>query len=142
MPRARKYEYDGKQYDSKAELDFAKYLEVCTGSPASRTREARSLPYRVPERQRRYLPDFIDGSLVLEYKGRLDKDDRDKLLFVRETNPGIKIVLIFQRPTNKIRKGSPTSYGEWATKNGFEWYCNTIPKDHLLGLIEEYGRLG
>ena len=35
---------------------------------------------------------------------------------------------------SKIRKGSPTTYGEWATKKGFiwaDWKTQKIPKDWL-----------
>ena len=29
--------------------------------------------------------------------------------------------MLFMNANNKIRKGSPTTYGEWATKKGFIW---------------------
>ena len=50
--------------------------------------------------------------------------DRKKLLSVRTCNPDIDLRLWFERSSNKLSSIAKTTYGEWATKNGFKWYDN------------------
>lgn len=83
--------------------------------------ETLKIKYVVPSRVATYTPDFIlaDGR-ILEIKGRLTAADRKKLVAVKEENPSINIVLVFQRPRNTIYKGSSTTCEEWAIGAGFE----------------------
>lgn len=85
--------------------------------------EPFKMPFTQPEKRRNYTPDFeIQANcLLIEAKGKLTKDDRDKLIWVREQHPRKKIVILFQNAQNKLRKGSRTSYADWATKNGFDY---------------------
>jgi hypothetical protein len=69
------------------------------------------------------LTDFTvdeNEDLVFETKGRLTREDRSKLRYIRASNPNIRIILVFSEPKNKIIRGSPTTYEAWAKANGFE----------------------
>jgi predicted nuclease of restriction endonuclease-like RecB superfamily len=71
-----------------------------------------------------YTPDFDlyngDKKIFIEYKGKLDPATRKKLLAVRGSNPDMEVYLVFEKGSNKIRKGSKTSYMDWCKKNGFK----------------------
>lgn len=72
-----------------------------------------------------YTPDFIPkhGPIILESKGFFHNsvEDRKKLVLVKKQHPGLDIRLVFQKASTPIRKGSKTTYGDWATKEGFLW---------------------
>lgn len=85
--------------------------------------ELDSYKYIQPAIERTYTPDFKTGrfKIYIETKGKLDLESRKKMIWFKECNPSIRIIFLFQNPDVKIRKGSKTSYGDWATTNGFEW---------------------
>ena len=76
-----------------------------------------------------YKPDWTikykDGTIYLEAKGLLDYETRRKMVQVKREHPEKDIRIIFMR-NQKVRKGSPTTYVEWATKNGFP--CSVYPE--------------
>lgn len=80
---------------------------------------------------RTYTPDFYfpETDVYVETKGHLDKGDRVKMLLVKEQNPELDIRFVFFRAANKIYKGSKTTYGDWATKHGFQWAEGSIPEE-------------
>lgn len=80
---------------------------------------------------RTYTPDFYipATSIYIEAKGVLTKDDRVKMLLVKEQNPEYDIRIVFMNARNKIYKGSKTTYAAWADRHGFEWAEGTIPKE-------------
>jgi hypothetical protein len=96
--------------------------------------ESFKVPYVVPSRNAKYLPDFpvADRTILLEGKGWFKAKDRQKLIHIRESNPGIDIRLVFERAQNKLYKGSPTTYAQWADDHGFLW-CDkgTIPPEWI-----------
>lgn len=99
--------------------------------------ETRKFPFVQPAKKRNYTPDFelSETGLFVECKGKLTKEERDKLLWIKETYPDLPFVLLFMRAKNPIRKGSKTTYGAWATESGIEWYDwerGGIPKERLL----------
>lgn len=108
------------KYKSKFEINIAKQL---TKKKVRFEYEPFKMPFTQPEKRRSYLPDFEikANSLLIEAKGKLTKEDRDKLVWVREQHPGKKVVLLFMNAFNRLRKNSPTTYADWATKNGFDW---------------------
>lgn len=65
-----------------------------------------------------YKPDFIDGKVYYEAKGRFTSQDRTKLLAVKAAHPAKDIRLIFQE-NRKLSKKSDTRYKDWADKHGF-----------------------
>lgn len=84
-------------------------------------------------RPRRYVPDFLirtasGKEIYIECKGHMDLDDRKKILATAEQH-GIDIRLVFQKPGNKIRKGSKTSYALWCEKNGIPWAKDYVPEE-------------
>lgn len=72
-----------------------------------------------------YTPDFISKHtpIILETKGFFHDsvEDRKKLVMVKKQHPEWDIRLVFERASTPIRKGSKTTYGDWATKEGFQW---------------------
>ena len=80
---------------------------------------------------RTYTPDFYfpETDVYVETKGYLDKGDRVKMILVKEQNPDMDIRFVFIRASNKIYKGSKTTYGSWATKHGFQWAEGSIPEE-------------
>lgn len=89
--------------------------------------ESMVVPFVQPEKKRKYKPDFIittknAGVCIVEAKGRLTRADRQKLIMVRESNPKLHIILLFQNASIPIQKGSKTTYGDWCDDNGFEYY--------------------
>lgn len=77
----------------------------------------------------------MHDKVIFETKGRLVADDRKKLIRVKESHPDYRIILVFERPNNKIRKGSPTTYSDWATKNGFEWMAIKAVKENPTSIL-------
>jgi hypothetical protein len=87
--------------------------------------ETETLNYIVPERKAKYTPDFIftkkNGQLMyIETKGRWTSIDRLKMKHVLASNPDIDIRMVFQAPTQKISKGSKTTYESYAIKLGIK----------------------
>ena len=75
-----------------------------------------------------YRPDFLLNGFAIEVKGKLTAEVRRKLLAVMRSNPDKKLYLVFERANNKIRGGSKTTYGDWATKAGIPWSEHTPDK--------------
>jgi hypothetical protein len=59
--------------------------------------EGEKVPFLIPACQAKYLPDFRLGNVILESKGWFGKGakERQKLVFVRDSNPGLDIRLVF-----------------------------------------------
>ena len=97
--------------------------EQLTAAKVSFDYEGTRVAFTVPERKAKYLPDFRVGNIVIETKGYFGKGaaGRQKLLFVRDSNPHLDIRLIFGRATNKIYAGSTTTYADWADAHSFKW---------------------
>lgn len=94
--------------------------------------ETEKISYTVPEKNRNYIPDFIlPNGIYVEAKGRLTLADRQKMVWVKKSNPDLDIRFVFQRKNNYIRKGSKTTYADWAEKNGFPYAEGTIPDEWL-----------
>lgn len=96
------------------------------------TFETEKIKWMPPVKEKTYLPDFLleklDGSIMyIETKGVLTISDRVKLVCIKEQHPDIDLRIVFQNANNKIRKGSPTSYKDWARKVGIKWSEKTIP---------------
>lgn len=120
------------KYRSKFESNFAGSLRK---KGVKFDYEKDKYPYIQPAKNRVYTPDFVlESGLIVECKGKLTHEERDKFLWIKEAYPNMPLIILFMRAKNKIRKGSPTSYGDWATKHGFEWYdweTGGIPAERL-----------
>lgn len=96
--------------------------------------EGDHLKYTMPAVPRKYTPDFwLDSKTFIEVKGKLDLATRKKMEQVRAQHPGMTMILAFGKPSNKLYKGSKTSYADWADKNGFLW-CDTDNLDLVIGM--------
>ena len=123
------------KYKSKFESNFARSLSA---QKVKFGYEVKKFPFVQPAKKRNYTPDFFipEADLFVECKGKLTKEERDKLLWIRETYPELSLVICFMRARNYIRKGSKTTYADWATAEGFEWYDwerGGIPSERLKG---------
>ena len=94
------------------------------------------LDYIIPHT---YEVDFIhpeDPNTLIEVKGRFETSaEASKYVHIQKCNPDYKIVFLFENhklpiPGRTKRKdGTIQSHGEWATKNGFEWWSvDNIPE--------------
>lgn len=108
------------RYRNKLEISIGEQL---SDAGVSFEYEPRNIPYIVPARDAKYLPDFWAGNIILEGKGYFydSARDRQKLILVKEANPQLSIRIVFSDANKKIYKGSKTTYGKWATDHGFMW---------------------
>ena len=92
-----------------------------------------------------YNPDFSKGDVHIEVKGRFrTSGEASKYISVRDCNPGIILIFVFQSGTTPMpaarrrRDGTKFTMGEWADKNGFLWLNEDEVSDkkikELLGL--------
>lgn len=94
--------------------------------------ETLKISYEQPAKQRTYTPDFIlPNGIVVETKGLLRTEDRQKHKWVQEQHPDLDIRFIFSNSNSKIRKGSPTTYAMWCEKNNFLYADKIIPEEWL-----------
>ena len=94
--------------------------------------ESDKFKYTQPATLHTYTPDFrVNDKLFIETKGRLTASDRKKMIMVRDQHPGVLFIIVFQNWSNKLSKLSKTTYREWANKNGFLCYNNTLPDTYL-----------
>ena len=101
--------------------------------PETVTYEPDRLKFKQPEAIRTYIPDWkVRDGVYIETKGKLTVDDRKKMKWVKEQYPDYIFYIFFQNARVKLRKGSKTSYGDWATKAGFIW------SDKRAGLPAEW----
>jgi hypothetical protein len=118
-----------------AEVIFdANFIE---GQPIDALYESQTFEYPVKE-TRKYTPDWVitrtksnRRPLYIEYKGVLDKVSRKKLKLVKKHHPNMDLRIVFQNASNKIYRGSKTTYGKWADQHGFIWADNVLPKEWL-----------
>jgi len=94
--------------------------------------EDTTIEYIIPERKSKYTVDFtLPNGILVETKGRLTLQDRQKMIFVKKQHPVLDIRLVFQSANAKLSKGSKTTYAQWAEKNGFKWAEKFIPESWL-----------
>lgn len=88
------------------------------------------LRYTIPEQSKLYLVDFglQDNRILVEVKGRFDSKDRQKMKWVKLSNPDLDIRFVFANPNTKIRKGSETTYGMWCDQYGFPYAAKEVPE--------------
>jgi hypothetical protein len=131
MPRGLLFE---PKYRNRTEKAVGTQLENA-GVPFAY--ESIKLPYTVPERVAKYLPDFpiTDSPIILEVKGWFGRNgakERQKMVLLKEQYPHLDFRLVFTDANKKLYKGSKTTYAAWADENGLKW-CDkaTIPASWL-----------
>jgi hypothetical protein len=117
-------------YKSKWEHTIAQQLD---DNKLPNLYETVKLSYTIPETQHSYKPDFPfkDSNVYIEAKGKFDANDRRKHLLLKEQYPDALICIVFQNANVKLRKGSPTSYGQWCEKHGIHYSHKIIKKEWI-----------
>jgi hypothetical protein len=138
-------------YRSELERKVAEQLEEAGVEFAF---EEERIPYIVPQREAKYLPDFTFAKcpIIIEPKGRFGggapgfrmpasdaAKERQKFILLKEQHPELDIRFVFSRAKTPIYKGSPTTYGKWATDHGFLWSEKTVPPEWIEE-IKQYHR--
>lgn len=87
-----------------------------------------------------YIPDLVlPNGIVVELKGKFPKDQRDKMLAVKEQYPDLDIRMVFMSlkarlPDAKKRKdGTYMSCEEWAIKYKWVYAEKCIPESWFRG---------
>lgn len=94
--------------------------------------EKKRIEYLVPEKKRRYTPDFeLPNGIFVETKGRFVTADRTKHLDIRASRPELDIRFVFTNPNARISKTSKTTYANWCDKHGFLWAKKVVPDEWL-----------
>lgn len=94
--------------------------------------EKTKVKYVKPSRNATYTPDFkLPNGIIIESKGRFVTADRQKHVLIKTQHPELDIRFVFSNSRSKINKNSPTTYGMWATKNGFKYADKLIPEEWL-----------
>lgn len=92
------------------------------------TYETLKLPYTL---NGVYHPDFIlDGGVIVECKGVLDRDSKRKMVAVSKQHPNCDIRFLFMDANKKV-PGTKQTHAQWADRNGFPWAEKVIPEDWL-----------
>jgi hypothetical protein len=118
-------------YRSGLEEKNAKWLEGLGVKVNFEDKNAR-VKYEIPASSHTYTPDFVlPNGIIVETKGKFEPSDRAKHLLIKQQHPELDIRFVFQRPSDKIRKGSKTTYADWCNKNGFRYAFKLIPKEWI-----------
>lgn len=120
IPRRKKTrEKHNGIYRSKFEADFAKTLKA---NKLTADYEQDKLKYEQPASTHTYTPDWtIREGIYIETKGRFTGADRKKMLWLRDSNPGVTVYMLFMRSKVTLSKASKTTYGDWCDKNNIIW---------------------
>lgn len=97
--------------------------------------EPEKVEYVVPASNHKYTPDWKVGDILYEGKGYFSAADRKKMLHIIESNPHLRVRMIFQNSATKINKRSKTSYADWCDKFEIEW-CDFKDKEKLLDWLK------
>lgn len=90
--------------------------------------EGFPIPFVQPAKPRKYTSDLLlPNGILVESKGRFLTSDRQKHLFVKESNPDLDIRFVFSRSATRISKQSKTTYAKWCEYNGFLFADKYIP---------------
>lgn len=94
--------------------------------------ESLKLKYTRPQSEHTYTPDIIlPNGLIIELKGRLTVQDRQKMILVKKQHPDLDIRFLFSNSRTKISTGSKTTYAMWCEKNSFPFCDKHIPDEWL-----------
>lgn len=117
---------------SMAEVEFD-----CNHAGLPYEYEPDTLTYTPTVRESKYTPDYRfkkkkGGFMYVEFKGVLDLKTRKLLLDIKKTFPQLDLRLVFKRKENFIRKGSKTTYYDWAVKAGFKVSTTNVMPDSWI----------
>jgi predicted nuclease of restriction endonuclease-like RecB superfamily len=116
------------KFKSQFEKDVASFYKLTNY-------ETESIKYTLTNN---YTPDFkIKNNVYIECKGFFKPSDRRKILEVIKQYPNIKLIMFFQNSKVKLGKRSKTTYGDWCSKHGIEWFCwkSKKPTKRVFNLV-------
>lgn len=114
-----------KGFRSGLEVQIAEQLKGI-GQPFDY--EPFRVPYVQPEKQRRFVPDFVlTNGIIIEAKGRWETKDRQKFLMIKDSWPDLDIRFVFSRSASTISKRSKTTYADYCRTNGWQYADKEIP---------------
>lgn len=94
--------------------------------------EKTKVKYVKPARNATYTPDFVlPNGIIVETKGRFVTADRQKHVLIKTQHPELDIRFVFSNSRSKISKTSPTTYGMWCDKYGFQYADKLIPEEWI-----------
>ena len=98
----------------------------------------RRLSYVQPSKSRTYNPDFTfkRSPVILEAKGKLTREERSKLQWIKKHNPDADIRLVFQRDNKLTKRPGSMRYTDWAHKHGFPCAVGSVPKEWIHEILE------
>jgi len=99
-----------------------RFKALCNVHKLTLDYEVKTVNYQ--HKVQEYTADFTkrNKDLHIECKGILDMATRRKLLAVQRCNPDFKLILVFEKPNNKLNSKSKTRYWQWAEQKGFPWF--------------------
>jgi hypothetical protein len=114
----------GRKYRSRLEASVAKKAQA---SRISLEYEPFTVAFVQPAKKRKYNPDFVlANGILIEVKGRLTREDRVKMILVRDQNPQLDIRFVFKED-GWLTKTKTTRYSEWCKNNNFKYAFERIP---------------
>lgn len=117
-------------FRSGLEVKIAKQL---TDAGVAYRYEQDKIHYVIPASNHVYNPDFVlPNGIIVEGKGLFEVSDRKKHLLIQKQYPHLDIRFVFSSPTQKLYKGSKTTYADWCTKNGYKFAKALIPTEWIL----------
>jgi|TARA_R100001530_G_scaffold100490_1_gene69849 hypothetical protein len=80
-----------------------------------------------------YTPDFYlkDQDFYIEVKGLFTAQDRGKHLLIKKQHPDLDLRFLFMKASNKLYKGSKTTYSGWCERYDIKWCQSFIPKEWI-----------
>lgn len=95
--------------------------------------ECEKIEYEKPSEKHFYTPDFTNGNVRYEVKGRFrDIDEAKKYLFIRDSNPDLDLRFIIASEKTMMPRSKKTTIKQWLEKNGFTVYVwGKMPKKLL-----------
>ena len=97
--------------------------------------EPDTIDYTVVK-HRKYIPDFkittpSGKEFYLECKGWFRPEDREKMKYVRLSNPDADIRILFASDS-KLKATAKMTYSDWCKKYGYRYAIGSLPKEWLL----------
>lgn len=69
--------------------------------------------------------------MIIEAKGVLSREEREKLQWIKKHNPDADIRLVFQRNNKLTKRARSMRYTDWAAKHGFPSAVGSVPQEWL-----------
>lgn len=119
----------------KSSTEQKVYVDLLWNHSVKALYEGEELGYKKArsKNRSRYTPDIVivypsGAKMYIEVKARLDSKSREKLLAVRQSNPGINLGLIVDDVSRPIEKGRTTTVQQWAKRSKIRVASRLVPQ--------------